>query len=637
MLGLLITLLAAMGAIGMGKAMIGRLTGGLDPALRLAAHGLDGLAGLGLLTLFVGLLPGGLDWGLWLVVAYVVAGWAFLVLDLKSNPPGVSMPKGLDGLFFLAFVLGGLVSLAGVLSPSDTIDWDSLSYHLAVPKLYLQAGHIYPLFIHQSNFPSLVDYLYIWGLKWGGQYGAKAFSFCFYVFGLIAVYGIARDRYGRRPGLWAALAFGFVPVLMWESGTAYIDLANGLYAGLGIAFAAAWLSDREKPQTLWLSALFLGYAAGSKYTGLQTILAVAIVILVLTRSAQGLRCAVLVGVVASVVACPWYIKNVVYTGNPVFPFFYGQFGGKNWDERRAEIYTNQQKQFGIPPPGLSQSVPLTERIGSAVFGLAYKPWEYIDPGQPRIGAIGAAALLAFFLWLISGRARVFENAILGTVLISLAMWIALSQQSRYMAPLMLPLAVLLGGGVARLAFGQVLAAVAALQAFYSLWVLDTDRVGQQMLVLTGKLTPEEYQRKFISFYEPAQAINQDAAGGKVALYDETFGYLLDVPYMWANPGHSTLIPYDSMSTPEDYVRDMKALGFTHVYVNVRAMEGSPEAIQAWYGETGLLGSVVNMPERADDLDDWQVKYKILIADAIAKHLLVPVQQFRSGGILLRIP
>ena len=57
MLGLLITLLASIGAIGMGKAMICRLTASLDPAVRLAAHGLSGLAGLGLLTLVVGLLP----------------------------------------------------------------------------------------------------------------------------------------------------------------------------------------------------------------------------------------------------------------------------------------------------------------------------------------------------------------------------------------------------------------------------------------------------------------------------------------------------------------------------------------------------------------------------------------------------
>ena len=635
MLGLLITLAASIGAIGMGKAMIGRLTTGLDPALRLAAHGLDGLAGLGILTLFIGLLPNGLGWGLWLVVAYVLAGWVFFVLDLRQNPLKASLPKGLDGLFLLVFVLGGLVSLAGVLSPSDTIDWDSLSYHLAVPKLFLQAGHIYPLFIHQSNFPSLVDYLYIWGLRWGEQYGAKAFSFCFYVFGLIAVYGVARGRYGQRAGLWAALAFGFVPVIMWESGTAYIDLANGLYAGLGTVFAAEWLADREKRHSLWLAALFLGYAAGSKYTGLQTILAVAVVIVALTRSAQGLKSAMLLGVVASLVACPWYIKNIVYVGNPVFPFFYSRLGGKNWDSRRAQIYSNQQQVFGIPA-GETHPAPLPERVGSAVFGLAYKPWEYIDANAARTGAIGAAVLLAFFLWLVSGRGKKYEHALLGTVLITLAMWVVLSQQSRYMAPLVVPLAVLLGGGVVRLALGPLLAGVAALQAAYSLWVLETDRVTQQMTVLTGKISPEDYQKSTISFYEPAQKINEIASGGKVALYDETFGFLLNVPYMWANPGHSTEIPYDSMQNAADYVKDMKDLGFTYAYVNLRTMEGSRDAIQSWRGEAGLDGPPVTMPDRDKVLANWEQKYKVLIADAIAQHLLTPVQQFGSTRLLLKI-
>jgi hypothetical protein len=291
--------------------------------------------------------------------------------------------------------------------------------------------------------------------------------------------------------------------------------------------------------------------------------------------------------------------------------------------------------FGIPSPQISSAVPLPMRLGSSVLGLAYKPAEYIDLGQPRIGAIGAAILLAFFLWLVSGRARAFEQGVLGITLISLAMWFVLSQQSRYIVPLMLPLAALLGGAVRKLQLGPLVAGVTVLQAVYSLWVLEADRVIQQMQVITGKISAEDYQKAHISFYEPAQLINTEAAGGKVALYDETFGYLLDVPYMWANPGHSTEIPYDEMKTGADYAAAMKKLGFTHVYVNVRAMEGSADAIGAWYGETGLLGKVSPMPERQETLGDWVTKYKILIADAIAAGLLKPVQQFRNGNILLK--
>jgi hypothetical protein len=635
MLGVLLTVLVAIGAIGIGKAKVGRWTGGIDPAARLAAHGLVGLASLGILTLLIGLIPGGFNWGLGVVALYTIVGAAFFVLDLRQHPVRASFPKGLDGLFLVAFVLGGLVSLAGVLSPSDTIDWDSLSYHLAVPKLYLQAGNIFPVFIHQSNFPSIVDYLYVWGLKWGGQSGAKAFSFCFYVWGLIAAFGIARGKYGEKAGFWAALTLAFVPVVMWESGTAYIDVSNGVFAGLGIAFASLLLIDKEQRQYLWLSAIFLGFAAGSKYTGLQTIFAVGIVVVAMTRSVSGFKSAVLIAAVASAVAAPWYIKNIVYTGNPVFPFFYEKLGGKNWDQRRAEIYRNQQLVFGIPQPQVAPTAPLLMRGGSSVLGLAYKPAEYIDAGQPRIGAIGAAILLSFLLWMVSGRAGVFEKGVLGTTLVSLAMWFVLSEQSRYIVPLMLPLAVLLGGGVRRLTWGPVLATVAGLQAAYSLWVLETDRVTQQMLVLTGKVTPEEYQQQTIPFYEASQVINQEVVGGKVALYDETFGFLLDVPYMWANPGHSTLIPYDSMKNGAEYADAMKKLGFTHVYVNARQMLGTKDAIDAWYASTGLNGRPIPWPDKDSTMANWEIKYKALVADAIAGGQLVPVQQFRGGSMLLK--
>ncbi len=633
MLGLLVTVLVCVGAIGIGTLKVGRWTGGLDPAARFATHGVVGLASLGLLTLFIGLIPGGFNWGIGLVGVFTLAGWVLLALDFRKNPVKASIPKGLDGLFLLAFFLAGFVSLAGVLSPSDTIDWDSLSYHLAVPKLYLQAGQIYPVFIHHSNFPSIVDYLSIWGLKWGGQSGAKGFTFCYFVLGILAAFGLARGKYGDRAGYWAALAFAFVPVVMWESGTAYIDVSNGIFAGMGIAFAGLLLEDKQKREYLWLSAICLGFAAGSKYTGLQTILAVGLVLLAFTRNAAGLKTAVLVAAIASAVAAPWYIKNVVYTGNPVFPFFYEKFGGKNWDQRRADIYRNQQLTFGIRQgPG---SDPLPLKAGSAVMGLAYEPAKYIDGGQPRIGAVGAAILLSFLLWLVSGRASVFEKSVLGATLISLAMWFVLSEQSRYMVPLVLPLAVLLGGGVRRLQWGPLLAGVAGVQAAYSLWVLETDRVTQQMLVITGKMTPEEYQKATISFYEPAQAINQQVMGGKVALYDETFGFLLDVPYMWANPGHSTEIPYDDMKTGQDFADGMKKLGFTHVYVNAPAMLGARESVDAWYASTGLNGKPVAWPDHDSTLANWEVKYKSLIADAIAGGQLVPVQQFRGGRLLLK--
>jgi hypothetical protein len=642
MLGLAVTLLVCICASGVGAALVGRWTRSLDPALRLASNGLVGLGGLGTLTLLVGLLPGGFTWGLAVVAVYCLVGAAFLFKEWKHLPIQGSFPDGLDILFPVGAGLALLVSALGVLTPSTILDWDTLAYHLAVPKLYLQAGQITPLFIHQSNFPSVVDLLYVWGLKWGGENGAKGFSLFYFALGILAVYGFARQRYNARAAGWAMIAFAWVPVIVWESGTAYIDVANGVFAGLGILFAALFISEPEQKNRLWLAGVFLGFAAGSKYTGLQTIFAVGLTMVAFKRSVDGLKSACSVAAIALAVACPWYIKNVVYVGNPVYPFFYQQFGGKNWDLRRADIYAHEQHTFGIGRSDANDLKTIDPKtLGAAILGLEYQPGRYINPGQTEglgtpLGSIGIPVVLGLFLWLISGRAKRFEGVILASSVISLLLWFDLSQQSRYIVPLALPLALLVGGGIKLLRVGYLLAAATVLQCVVTLWVMRVDLLQSEMRVFTGQVSEEDYRSDHIPFYKGAKAINQEVGNGKVALYDEVFGYLLDVPYMWANPGHSTLIPYDSMKTEADYIAAMKRLGFTHVYVYLRQMLGSEDRMQAWYASTGLGGPVTPMPDREAVLGNWQTKYQVLIADAIAAGDLIPVENFSNGSILLKI-
>src|SRR6185295_604460 len=47
------------------------------------------------------------------------------------------------------------------------------------------------------------------------------------------------------------------------------------------------------------------------------------------------RATVVFGVVAAIVASPCYLRNAVETGNPIFPFGYGVFDGRNWSTEAA--------------------------------------------------------------------------------------------------------------------------------------------------------------------------------------------------------------------------------------------------------------------------------------------------------------
>ncbi len=51
--------------------------------------------------------------------------------------------------------------------------------------------------------------------------------------------------------------------------------------------------------------------------------------------------------VALLVCSPWLVKSYIYTGNPVYPFFYSVFSGKDWTGELARGYSTLQANFGL--------------------------------------------------------------------------------------------------------------------------------------------------------------------------------------------------------------------------------------------------------------------------------------------------
>ncbi|MFZ4506152.1 MAG: ArnT family glycosyltransferase [Fimbriimonas sp.] len=671
MVGFVITLLLAISLSGVGLWVIERLTAKvadfeLDAAARLGLAGLLGLGIAGWLTFPIGLIPGGLRFGLGFILLLALFG-AFRLYQSRVALR-FERPTSALGLGIVAVLLVGLFfSLVGVLAPSDSLDWDSLAYHLAVPKLWLAAGQIHPIsFIHHSHFPFAIDNLYIWGLQYGDQAGAKAFSWCFTLFGLFAIFGLARQRYGTAAGWYAVLAFHAVPVVLWLSGTGYIDVSNGLFAGIGIILAAWAVGSPAARGWMTLASIFLGLAAASKYTGLQTIAAVAAVsalaVLITTRKPSSIHGPVILVVAGLLVASPWYIRNAATTGNPVYPFFYSKLGGANWNDFYEKIYKEEQQTFGAGRAAPTQAQPIygenkldPMRLGHSILGLSYQPGRYINPGPISgngvpSGALGFVALVAALLWAVSGKARIFEGTILGIVGVSLLMWFILSQQSRYIIALTVPLAVLAGGVVTQLRSSALMKGSVWVQAASTLailWVLlispkgagTEGRPASPLAAAFEQVSPTEYQARRIGFYEPAQYLNQAAKQGKVALYDEVFGFLLDVPYFWANPGHTTELGYEQMQTGADLVASLQKQGITHVYLNLSIYPSADPNTHKWRAAMGLDGPVVpfSAEDRQAKFQDVREKWKVLIAEAIAENRLQLAMSIGPRRLVFRMP
>lgn len=552
------------------------------------------------------------------------------------------VPWPLPSRWWLVWALLLAFPLLKAWSPSDMLDWDTIAYHFAVPKLWLVEGKMtFIPFIHQSNFPGIVDNLFISGLTLG-EPGAKTFTAFYWILGGMWVFGVARRHFGAEAAPWAALAFLSAPLILWSSGSGYIDVAHGLFAAMGMIYAIEAMRHEDKLRWLLLSGFGLGAAMASKYTGLQVAVVTLFVVAFMTIRTHQWRAIAkpltLAGFLALLIACPWYIRTYVNTGNPVYPFFYEQLGGRGWDQWRADIYRNEQQSFGV---GRTHANRDFSAVGASVLGLAYQPGRYINPspstgGGAPMGATGFALLLGPLAWLCFGGSQ-HRTApwppLLAMSGLLLILFFMLSQQVRYIAALA-PLWAILLAGISVSNWREILRGAITIQATYTVWLLWTTQAENQFRVVTGIVSREEYQHAVVPFSKAAEALDSVVGKqGKVALYNEVFGDFLDIPYVWANPGHSKIIAYQNMQTGADLASGLRQLGFTHAYLSTRDLLPDHRILLT----NALQGQPISKETAKGMNDNLDIKWFRLLCDAIAERELEPIPLPQGApGLLLRV-
>lgn len=323
---------------------------------------------------------------------------------------------GLDGLgraiFTLSIVIG-LFALLNTLVPAW--DYDGLMYHLTGPRSFLDHGGIYPNeAIWYVNGPFSIEMLFTLGMAFGDVLVPKLLHLCFGVLYVLASWSVA-ERWLNRRTAWLALALLIgMPTLPIWAGFAYIDLAWSLFEWLALACALEYLRTRSQ-QWLTLSALFLGFAMSSKYLALMGLVVIALLLLWDARRKPIvlLKPALVIAAISFAIAGPWYIKNLVWFGNPVYPLY---FGGPGWPAERLALYSSYLGSFGT---GVSirslVAIPVTIFTRHERFGAVMNRNDILNPlfllafftplvrGKRIAGLLGAAALLRTLLWFIGSQ------------------------------------------------------------------------------------------------------------------------------------------------------------------------------------------------------------------------------------------
>lgn len=551
-----------------------------------AAIGLGALAYLVFLLGLVGLLRFPIFIGLLVVISLIV--WIPLVKLAGEIIPGIrahfsSRPSILEALTGVVLAAIGGMALINALAPPIAADWDGLAYHLAVPKLYLEQGRIFYIpFSSHSNFPFTVEMLYTLGLGLGSISLAKLFHLVFGVLAAAAVYVTARRHFGSRPALYSVLLVAGMPIVAWEATVAYVDLALVLYTVLPASAILAY-SDTRDTKWLVLAALTAGLAAGTKMTGLAAIAVFAFWIgLEVWSSRKGvgesagkdetgsmrldprvtLKQMMMFTLIALAVASPWYIKSFVHTGNPVYPFFYDIFGGRNWSAEIAEEYRRLQSQFGI---------------GHSAADFIRAPWDLVfrsDRFYDRPGLhIGPAFLAILPLVVLAALRSRSLSKIWAVSLAFFIIWFLMTQQSRYLLPVLGIMAVGAGGVLATLPRLRVARFAAYCAAFtgaaLSIFILAC-MCAETGRVVLGFERQDAYLARKLDTYRAVDYINKNTPEeSKVILYGDTRGFYLERDYLWGDPGHNALIPYAETPNAEGLVEFLSKLGVTHALLNDR--------------------------------------------------------------------
>ncbi len=189
------------------------------------------------------------------------------------------------------------VNFVGALGPE--LGFDALWYHLTIPKIWLMQHKITFLGgdLYYSGLPKLIDMLYVYP-------GAQLIHFGFGILTLIVIYKLARKYLDEKYALLACIIFYSNLVVGWQSITAYVDLGRTFFE----IFALYLFVNKKYFQT----AVVLGLAISSK------ILALGSLIIFLTLGLNPLYF-----LISLLIASPWFIFNLINTGNPVYPIFLG--------------------------------------------------------------------------------------------------------------------------------------------------------------------------------------------------------------------------------------------------------------------------------------------------------------------------
>ncbi len=399
-------------------------------------------------------------------VAAVVPVAIGVAIVARSIPQLLASARHMErpSLLWLAGVPAAGVLLAAACSPpgwlwsSEFGGYDTLVYHLQLPREWHAAGRVWPLEHNvysylpsyvESSFAHLASLAGVPRESFVSEEGELLIACKLLHAGMTLLAGWTAagavrsllGEAGDRSRTTAAVAGVLVIATPWSVVTgsmAYNEMAMLALLLSAVHFGAA------RELTAWkrglLAGVLVGVACGCKPTALLLGAPAVGLLMLATMPRSAWLAGVGAGAVAGVVMlAPWLARNTMAGGNPVFPMLTSVFGSAHWSGEQIERYTSAHRFDGsafdairllvMGDPDDPAALP-----GRPVHrGLLHPQWAFTVP----------ILVLSAVLAVASRKTRLIGITLVLGFAAQIAVWATTTHvQSRFLVPVLVPVSLL---------------------------------------------------------------------------------------------------------------------------------------------------------------------------------------------------
>ncbi len=474
-------------------------------------------------------------------------------------------------------------------SVAPEIQYDSLSYHLALPKTYVEQ---HALVVTPENVRSWfylgAEMNYLMAMLIEGQIAAKLINFAFLLLTVSAIFTYGRQFFGNSAGLFGAALYLTTPLVGWEASTTYVEIPLTCYCFLAVAVTVRWLTDR-RAAWLIMAGLLAGFAVSTKLNAVLLLVPLSALVVLAAladrRRPVGQRWLPILAFAAAAIVsgAPWPLLRYVQTGNPVFPYLGGVFRNLpsiSSDATVAPAYDLETPVYGIGHRGFEPldylQLPWWVTFDSSTYA------EAVPDGALGLGVL-ALPLVALQLFR-SGAGRFLVAVLFGYIV----GWTVTFTYLRFLIPALPIVHSLNGYAFAKLGErGWSRSALTATRCVTRLVVLAWMALSLPLFVASFWLIPERipyrvalgresrdaYLTRILATYDAARFIDREYSGEVV--------HVLALPFEASRlylPPTAQSVDLDSpfvaqlarARDPAEALGLIRGWGFTHVLINRQA-------------------------------------------------------------------